>query len=137
MSQLAFNLATWDGDSPEWVTGLAVDRSGVAAFVHLVRAPDDPPEAPRGSGSERRKLWGVAPHVAIEKRSRDDWRQEIVKLMVDGKARTFNAICVTLTGLTADVCFGLPPDGALWMLVEEQLLEHTLTAPVLFRWRTP
>lgn len=31
------------------------------------------------------------------------------------------------------MCFGAPPEHALWALVEEGVLEYTLVAPSLFR----
>jgi hypothetical protein len=116
-----------------WVTGRAVNRTGLAAFTSLIRAPDDPdrvdirtlPEAQR----DRLALWrrGLArQHPAA-------FRRPILDLLAAGPPRTFNAVGVLLVDKTADMLFRLPPETALWELVHAELVEHTLDAPILFR----
>jgi hypothetical protein len=117
------------------VTGEVVDRSGIAKYTHIIRAPDDPersdiralPEALRDRTARwRREL----------KSSRvDAWRWAIWQLLSDGQPRTFNRIGVELLDKTADVLLELPPDRALWSLVADKRVEHTTSAPILFRAR--
>jgi hypothetical protein len=117
----------------EWVTGTSIDRSGTARYLHLVRAKDDPartdiralPEHLRDRGAEWRRHLKTTP-VAV-------WKWAIWELLGDGTPRTFNRIGVELLDKTADVLFELPPDEALWELVREGRVEHTLATPILFR----
>lgn len=84
----------------EWVTGVGTaDRSGIAAYVHLIRAADDPERKPRPKGGQADK----APHI-IER-----WDK------------------------TADVMFTSVVNDALWALVDDGVIEHTMEAPILFR----
>lgn len=107
------------------------------AYTHLVRAPDDPervdirtlPEAIR----DRKAAW----RLSLAKQPASAFRDPILALLGDGVVRTFNRIGVELLDKTADVLFGLPPDHALWELVSEGLVEHTMTVPVFFRRRRP
>lgn len=113
----------------DWMTGPA-DRSGMAAFTHLVRAKDDPEERKaRGQQPGR----DVTPHKTLQKTSAAEWRRRLLEHMADGQPRTFNRLCVEMTGHTADVCFQLGPDLALWQLVADGLAEHTIDLPVVFR----
>lgn len=65
--------------------------------------------------------------------TRPRWRERIQKHLADGEPRTFNRICVELGDVTADVAFEKAPDHALWELVAQGAVEHTMTAPILFR----
>jgi hypothetical protein len=126
------------GGSPDsrWVTGPnTADRSGLAGFTHIIRSPDDPertdirklPEALRDRAAEWRRR--------LKKSSVGDWKRAIWTLLSDGAPRTFNRIGVELADKTADLLLGLPPDRALWALVAEGRVEHTMVAPILFRAR--
>jgi len=95
--------------------------------VIAVRAPADPQRAPRQRGADK------APHLSLRRQGITEWRASISDLLADGKARTFNAICVILSGLTADICLDEVPEHALWSLVEQSRVEFTLHAPILFR----
>lgn len=124
-------------ESPEeWVTGGAVDRSGpMEQFVHLVRAPEDPQ---RSSREHRRRLVEDVNEEWRRVTGRDtfdEWRSRIVALLSDGRARTFNAIVVEIADITADVAFTKAPEKALWSLVSESNVEHTIHAPIRFRAR--
>lgn len=107
------------------------DRSGLARYTHLVRSPDDPKETvKRGRGNA-----DVAPHLTIKKTvTVEAATASIRRLMADGAPRTFNRICVELTGRCADVLFEGPYDVALWKLVEEDaLVLSSKIAPIRFR----
>lgn len=116
----------------EW-TSEPVDRSGLAAFVHLIRDPSDPPEMTR----KQRKAAGVSPlawRTSTAPSTAGEWRSGLLASLAAGP-KTFNRMVVELSGgaLTADRASGKAPDKALWALVGEGLLEHTFQAPVLFR----
>jgi hypothetical protein len=122
-----------DGDAGDEWTCEPVDRSGPAAYVHVIRGDGDPEESARGEGTDRRARWGIAPHLKLDATVRGTWTGPILRLLREQPALTFNAISVTLTGLTANVTFETPLDEALWALVDRGLVEHTLRAPI--RWR--
>jgi len=116
-----------------WTSG-PVDRSGPAAYVHLVRSPDDPQRISRAA----RKDLGKGPVSwcgDMKASAKPEWLERIPELLGDGKPRTFNAIVLEVSGgvYTADAAFGKAPDNALWELVTAGRVEHTLVAPVLFR----
>lgn len=109
-----------------------VDRSGTMAFVHLIRSPDDAERTPRPKGGRKDR----APHLMMRRKSPaaiDEWTEAIRAKLSDGKPRTFNSLCVEIGDLTADVAFQEAPDIALWALVCDGELEHTVEAPILFR----
>ena len=128
-----------DRDSPvpsepapgPFVTGRKVDRRGAATYVHLIRAPNDPERSPRPKGGVRDR----APHRTLSKQPAQFWEPEILGALADGIPRTFNRIGVERFDLTADVLFTTSVNKALWSLVEQGVLEHTLVAPILFRIR--
>lgn len=68
-------------------------------------------------------------------KSQPVWREKLLEHLGDGEARTFNRIMVELADFTADTAFEKAPDHALWQLVDEELVEHTAVAPILFRMR--
>jgi hypothetical protein len=115
----------------DWISGYQVDREGVFAYVHLVRAPDDPERPPRPAGGQADRR----PHLTLDKSKPEDWREPLRALLADGQARTFNRIGVELLDLTADVLFESPVDRALWELVFDGEVEQTMKAPILFRRR--
>ena len=123
-------------DGTRWVSGQAVDRSGLAAYVHLVRAPDDPKRPPRPTAAERdagrdqNREWR-----AIAKLPVPELAERIAADLADGEPRTFNRIAVEMFGKTADVLFDKAPDHALWTLVADGRVEHTVEAPIRFRLR--
>lgn len=113
----------------DWMTGKA-DRSGPAAYAHLVRATDDPEERKKRGAEGSSVDWKKLAKVPVA-----EWRQRLLEHMRDGVPRTFNRLCVELTGHTADVCFQEGPDTALWGLADDGLAEHTVDVPVMFRLR--
>lgn len=126
-------LSLFSESQPEWVTGASVDREGLAAFTILIRSPDDPergdirkmPEHLRDRKAEwLRKMKKMPVDVAAEM---------IFDLLGDGYPRTFNRISVELWDKTADVLFEQPPFHAIWKLVADKRIEHTMRSPVLFR----
>lgn len=115
----------------EWVTGHNAARSGLECFVHIIRGPDDPKRLTR----EQRKGMSLAWVADLKDCNKPKWIEEIVALLSDGVERTFNRICLEVSGgnYTADVCLEKSPDNALWELVAQGDIEHTMAAPVLFR----
>jgi hypothetical protein len=104
-----------------------VDRGGLAAFTHLVRAPDDPEETvKRGRGGDAHG-WRKLDFTTIP-----EWMELIKEHMKDGERRTFNRMMVEICGRTADVCFDKNPDKALWELVAKGYLHHTMQIPIYF-----
>lgn len=112
-----------------WVTGLAAERGGMAVFTHLIRAPGDPERQPREATRDGRALW----RRKLTKMPSAAFRRPLLSLLASGPPRTFNALGVELLDKTSDVLFQLPPDVALWWLVEQGFVEHTMEAPILFR----
>jgi hypothetical protein len=127
--QLVFAAFEAPPGAREFVRGLRVDRSGVARYLHLIRDPNDPKRSPRPKGG----LADRAPHRTLATLSLDDCAAEILGLLSDSRARTFNAIAVELRDHTADTFHRSPFERALWRLAEAGQLEHTLDVPVLFR----
>lgn len=110
-----------------------VDRSGIAKYLHLIRSPDDPKELPRGVLKRDPSGWRQAMHPG----TLDQWKEDFKELTRDYKPRTFNHIMLSVSEgyWTADRAAGKAPDEALWELVQEGWLEHTLEKPILFRRR--
>lgn len=113
---------TWD-----YHTGLP-DRSGMAKYTHLIMWEGDPEET-LGRGkhgredADERGLSGGRDSTHWRKtHSVDVYKQKITELMSDGEPRTFNRICVEITGTNGNVWFEKEPDLALWALVEEKKL---------------
>lgn len=115
---------TWRGSGqnlpkarPRWTYHFGLpDRSGMAKYLHLARSPYDLEETKaRGAGKREADHWKRTDSV-------ETFRQRIADLFQDGEPRTFNTICVELTGTTADVWFEKAPDAALWSLVEDLAL---------------
>jgi hypothetical protein len=113
----------------DFVRGVTVDRAGIGRYIHVIRAADDPWRSPRPKGGRANRF----PHRTLAEIPIDRCAEMIVALFADGKPRTFNAISVELLDHTADMTLGSPLDRALWRLVAESRLEHTLTAPIRFR----
>jgi hypothetical protein len=117
----------------EFVRGVPVDRSGIAAYVHLIRWQGDPERSERPVGGRLDR----SPHRTLANVAVTACRDEILGLLADGRPRTFNAIGVELLDHSADTLLGSPYDEALWQLVDAEQLEHTLEAPVFFRRSQP
>jgi hypothetical protein len=113
----------------EFVLGVAVDHSDIAGYLHLIRGQGDPERSPRPVGGRLDR----APHRTLADVSVEKCSEEIIGLLTDGRARTFNAIGVELLDHTADTLLGSPYDQALWHLVGREAVEHTLDVPILFR----
>lgn len=101
----------------------------MAAYVVLIRAPEDPERGGRNLGPERDD---VAPHLTQRKTPADEWSPRILESLADGVPRTFNRICVEMLNQTADVACDGPLEEALWMLVGTGRLAHTMQAPIYF-----
>ena len=114
----------------EWSSGVLPDRDGINAFVIMIRGKDDPPPPKK---AERHSDRDKTPHLTLRKQSVEWWREQLRALLGDGAPRTFNALCVTVAGLTADICGGETPEDALWSLAHERVVEFTSAAPILFR----
>ena len=114
----------------EWFSRVLPDRTGINAYIIMHRDAGDPAPPPKAAlHSDRDK----APHRTLRTQSVASWRDAFRALTADGHARTFNAMCVTIAGLTADICAGEVPEAALWSLVEEGVIAFTAQAPILFR----
>jgi hypothetical protein len=113
-----------------------VDRSGVAVYLHLVRAPDDPTEASRDL-RQARGVDSTTWKASLGPATREAWRGRFLQLLEDGRPRTFNRLMLEASGgvWSADRAFDKAPDHALWALVRDGVLEHTFAVPVLFRRR--
>ncbi len=117
--------------------GDVYDRRGLFAYMHIVRAPGDPERRPRWSeqpvhSRPTKKKWD-ADKDAVLNRTRDWWRTAIVDVLTrTRRAMTFNAMGVVIADVTADVAPDAA-DDALWALVAEGVLVHTLSRPVLFK----
>ena len=124
--------AHWSTHPDRWRSG-GVDRSGLAAYTHLIRSTDDPVRLTR----EERKGKETAWRSDMKRSSQPAWQKRIVEVLDDGKPRTFNAICLDASGgeHCADSAYQMAPDLALWHLVEVGVIEHTMEAPILFRLR--
>jgi hypothetical protein len=112
-----------------FVRGVPVDRTGPAQYIHLIRDLNDPERTERPIGGRVDR----SPHLTLADVAVATCGDQILGLLADGRARTFNAIGVELLDHTADTLLGSPYDEALWQLVEAEQLEHTMEAPVLFR----
>jgi hypothetical protein len=64
-----------------------------------------------------------------------EWYGKIHEHMRDYIPRTFNRMMVEMADITADIAFSEAPDHALWILVRDGRLIHTLEAPILFKRR--
>jgi hypothetical protein len=115
-----------------YVRGVSVDRAGIAQYLHIIRAVDDPERSPRPLGGRKDR----APHRTLAETPIPTCEAQILGLLGDGVPRTFNRIGVELLDHTADTLMGSPYDNALWNLVDRAELEHTLDAPILFRVRS-
>ena len=114
----------------EWFSGVLPDHEGSNAFVIMIRDKNDP-QPPKKA--ERHADRDKAPHFTLRKQSIEKWRDQISALLSYGRPRTFNALCVVIAGLTADICGGETPERAIWSLVQQRAVEFTTVAPILFR----
>ena len=124
-------LALDGRDAPQEWTHDPVDRSGLAAYTHLIWGPDDPERSPRKDRKGQETAW----RQRLDPSTQPRWRAAILELLADGEPRTFNRLMVELADMEASLAFGMAPDVALWELVAEGRLEHTLEAPIFFRLR--
>lgn len=123
-------------DAEEW-TSEPVDRSGMAKYIVICRAPGDPERRDRALslGGKTDAFTKISELKALRKASVEEWRERIVAHLQDGTPRTFNRIGVELCDRTADMLLGSNAEKALWSTVEAGLVEHTMESPVLFRIR--
>lgn len=114
------------------------DRSGLSRYTHLIRSKYDPEE----TMARGRLKYDEAGNV-VSGRDPTHWKSdkqrsvpvfmaEIRKLLSDGNPRTFNRICVELTGTTADVMLEKPIDEALWELVAEKSIAWSNSEGAVF-----
>ena len=129
LSLAGFEPAAAAATPREYVRGVPVDRSGIAQYVHLIRATGDPERTPRPLGGREDR----APHLTLAEVPIPTCETRILGLLSDGVPRSFNRIGVELLDHTADTLLNSPYDRALWNLVERAELEHTMDAPILFR----
>ncbi len=113
--------------NPGWFT--RTNARALHAYTHLIRSPDDPERSSRAARKGKETAWKASTASKME----PEWRTRIVALLEDDKPRTFNAICVELGDITADIGYATAPDKALWSLVAAGEVEHTVEAPIFFR----
>lgn len=101
------------------------DRSGLAKYLHLAQWHADPLET-MGRGRDRDPTHWQRTHSVKE------YKKLILDLLEDTDPRTFNRICLELTGTTADVWYEKAPDLALWELVKEDQLAWAPTGGLTF-----
>ena len=89
-------------DTSNWTSAAGIDRGGVAGYLHLVRAPDDPQRS--GDGQDAGRGWSSR-WKSVAGRSVDDCVADLRELFGDGQPRTFNRTAVELYDVTADVLF--------------------------------
>jgi hypothetical protein len=99
----------------EYNLGLPVFETGpMAKYLHLARWRHDPTERLGRGGetrAEHRGQWVAALG------DREWWATRIEALLLDGRPRTYNAVCVQLEGVNSDAMFLTTADEALWYLV--------------------
>lgn len=142
LGQLSFDFdpatASWmEAETWTYETGLP-ERSGIAAYVHLIRGPHDGQRESREARQERLGVEGAARQwVTLTRGDVQAWKVAIERLLGDGEPRTFNRIVLELTdgSMTADTAFGKDPDSALWALVEAGVIWWTPEAPIHFLHR--
>jgi hypothetical protein len=117
------------------LTGGTIDRTGMAAFLHIIRAPGDPERRQRASERDEKdtQIW----RRLFRSGSQAEWSDALHRHLADGIPRTFNRMMVELCDMTADVALDKAPDLALWALVAAGEVEHTASRPVYFRALPP
>lgn len=115
-------LIAWPDDD-RWVYRRGMpDRSGLAAYLHLVRWRHDPPETV-ARGAAARETGERAPGAAKRAGGTvDEARAAIERLLADAEPRTFHCIAVQVAGLAADVVTGSPLEAALWAMAADGTL---------------
>lgn len=109
------------------------DRSGTAKYTHLIRSPWDPEE-----GIERGTRADGSRHDPTEYKSFGrvsiaEWSARVLALFAARpRPRTFNRICVELTGHCASTHLDTPLDRALWKLVKDEVLAWSNSEPPYF-----
>lgn len=115
-----------------WRTG-DFPRTDAERYLHVIRSPGDPPDVrPRGRGVRDPDGW-----KELRKKPPAWWYERFRLLLADKKPRTFNRMMLELAGYTADIAFEEVPDIALWAMVGEREIEHTIAVPILFRLHWP
>lgn len=124
--------ASWmDAETWSYHTGLP-DRSGLAQYTVLIRAPGDPERRSRETRQAAMGHEGAAVEWRTwRKASAEEWRARIVAHLADGIPRTLNRIAVELVDATADVV-GDTAEAGLWLAVERGEVWWTSTAPIHF-----
>lgn len=134
---------------PEWVTEVVpkyvthdldtlTAEEQMTKYLIVIRGPNDPTcsqERRRQKNEPQAARGEMRPMRLIRARPREQWRQDIRKLLDDGVARTFNHICIELIDHDSATCFQEFPEQALWDLVLGGVVEYTPRAPVYFRKR--
>jgi hypothetical protein len=115
---------------PVWHTGIVPKRWGAAAYVIMIRASEDPKPPKKAAKHEDRDK---TPHRTLQADDPNRWRADLLRVLSDGRRRTFNSLCVLIGGVTADIAGGELPEDMLWQLVEEGHVEFTDHAPIFFR----
>ena len=129
LSSLAFThpgtMLDHDGDSTDEST---------MRYVLLIRGPEDPERRARWSERDT-ETRGERPTKDARRRTaeidRSEVRARFVADLQQTKGSTFNALCVRCLDCTADMA-AASVHRALWELVEDGTIVHTLVAPIRF-----
>lgn len=112
----------------EWNTGQRPYLGKIYKYLIMIRGPNDPERRPGRQDD-------VFPHHTLAKMKFEDIRDRILSHLMDGEPRTLNRIGVELWDKTSDITGMTQVEEALWVLVEDYKLEHTMSTPILFRVR--
>lgn len=119
----------------DWDTGGHLQRGYMSTFMHIVRSPLDPERLSRKKRQEMHENSVTKWCGDLKAGTKPQWKAKILEVLAGGELLTFNAIVLRASGMeyTADVAHGKAPDSALWELVGERKIEHTMATPILFR----
>lgn len=110
-----------------------VERTGPAKYTLLIRGKADPERSPRWSerDPETRGAREVKDARKRTKLEAKDARAALLADITKHPGTTYNAACVRSFGTTADVT-SETIESALWALVDDGTLIHTMEVPVRF-----
>ena len=113
----------------DMITGDEPDRSGIHAYLTMIRGPKDPERSQRPVGGRSDR----APHRTIAKTNPRAWHEPLLASLAEHGSSTFNALSVRILDKTADITCDTVFETALWRLVCERQVAFTMNSPVYFR----
>jgi len=110
----------------KWYTGrfwpdkeVSIGEWGPAGFMIAARGVADPQRSERGT-------YGTLDWRKTMARPVSFWRPRFLNALEDGEPRTFNRLLVEIANVTGDMGGTTSAEWALWGLVEEGLVAHTI-----------